>query len=185
MRFKKENIQGYESMTAEQKLEALENYEFDMSDYVSKAQFDKTASEVASYKKQLREKMTEEEATKAKEAEEKAQLMARLEELENERTVSGYVNSYLGLGYEEKLAKATAEAMAKGDMETVFKNQKIHLENIEKNVKAELLKKTPAPKPNSDNGSMTLDEFKKMSMPDRHKFSVEHPEEYKQLYGGK
>lgn len=185
MRFRKENIQGYESMTAEQKLEALESYEFDMSDYVSKAQFDKAASEAASFKKQLREKMTEEEANKAKEADEKAQLMARLQELETERTIGVYVNSYLGLGYDEKLAKETAKALAEGNMETVFKNQKIHLESAEKNLKAELLKMTPAPQINNENNGVTLEGLKKMTSAERHQFYVEHPEEYKKLYGGK
>lgn len=184
MKIEKKNIQGYESMTAEQKLEALENYEFDMSDYVSKAQFDKTASEVASYKKQLREKMSEEEATKAKEAEEREQLLARLKELETERTVSGYVNKYLGLGYDEKLAKSTAQAMANGDMETVFKNQKVHLESSEQKLRTELLKKTPTPKFDGDGEGMTLEKFKKLSVSERLNFSVEHPEEYKELYNG-
>lgn len=33
-------------------------------------------------------------------------------------------------------------------------------------------------------GSMTLEEFQKMAPLDRHKYSVDHPEEYKKLYGG-
>ena len=138
-------IENYENMTLEEKLAALEAYEPDMSGFVSKAVFDKTASQAAAFKKQLREKMSEEEAKTAKDAEEKAALLARVEELEKERAVNNYVTKYLAMGYEDKLARSTADALAKGDMETVFTNQKIFAENREKALRAELLKSTPRP----------------------------------------
>ena len=146
----KHNIENYENMTIEEKLAALEAYEPDMSGFVPKATLDKATSEAASYKKQLREKMSEDEAKAAKEAEERTALLARVEELENERKVNAYVTSYLAMGYEEKLAKATAEALVKGDMETMFANQKIHAENREKALRADLLKSTPRPAAGSD-----------------------------------
>lgn len=138
-------IENYENMTTEEKLAALEAYEPDMSGFVSKAVFDKTASQAAAFKKQLREKMSEEEAKAAKDAEERAALEARVKELEHDKAVSGFVTSYLAMGYDEKLAKATADALAKGDMETVFANQKIYSENREKALRAEILKSTPRP----------------------------------------
>ena len=138
-------IENYENMTTEEKLAALEAYEPDMSGFVSKAVFDKTASQAAAFKKQLREKMSEEEAKAAKDAEERAALEARVKELEHDKAVSGFVTSYLAMGYDEKLARATADALAKGDMETVFANQKIYGENMEKALRAELLKSTPRP----------------------------------------
>ena len=63
-------IEGYETMTAEEKLKALEEFDVpdpDYSGFVKKEQFDKAASELATAKKQLREKMTEDEAAKQKE----------------------------------------------------------------------------------------------------------------------
>ena len=78
MKFK---IENYENMTPEQKIAALEAYEPDMSGFVEKATFDKTASELAAAKKSLKEKMTEEEAKATKDAEERAELLARLEQL--------------------------------------------------------------------------------------------------------
>lgn len=138
-------IENYANMTAEEKVAALEAYEPDMSGWVAKSVADKHASEAAAYKKQLREKMTEDEAAKAKEAEERAALKARVEELENERAVNGYVASYLGMGYDEKLAKSSAEALVKGDMATVFANQKTYADMREKNLRAEILKSTPRP----------------------------------------
>ena len=177
-------IENYENMTPEEKIAALEAYEPDMSGFVSKATFDKTASELASAKKSLRDKQTDEEAKAAKEAEERAELLARVEQLEHEKAVNGYVNSYLAMGYDEKTAKSSAEALAKGDMATVFANQKIHNENREKTIRAELLKETPRPEGGSPDVGMTLDKFKKMSDKERYEFSVSNPEQYKTLYGG-
>ena len=177
-------IENYENMTLEEKLAALEAYEPDMSGFVSKAMLDKANSEAASYKKQLREKMSEEEAKAAKDAEEKAALLSRVEELEKERAVNGYITKYLSMGYEDKLAKSTAEALAKGDMETVFANQKIHADNREKALRAELLKQTPPPPAGGTPAGMKKEEFMKLSLSEKQKFFAENPETYKEFYGG-
>ncbi len=177
-------IENYENMTPEEKVAALEAYEPDMSGFVAKATFDKTASDLAAAKKQLREKQTDEEAKAAKAAEEQAAIMAELETLRHEKLVGTYTTSYMAVGYDEKLAKATAEAMAKGDTETVFKNQKIHLENREKALKAELLKQTPPPAPGGSDTAMTKEKLRAMSPQERYEFSQKNPEEYKTIYGG-
>ena len=178
------NIENYENMTPEEKLAALEAYDPEKNGFVSKATFDKKASEASELGKQLRAKQTDEEAKAAKEAEEREALLARLKELEHEKAVNTYVNSYLAMGYDEKTAKSSAEALAKGDMATVFANQKAHTENREKALRAELLKETPPPAGGTPDSGMTLDKFRKMSPQERHEFSVNNPEEYKTLYGG-
>ena len=177
------NIENYEEMTIEEKLAALEAYEPDMSDYVSKITFDKTASDLAAAKKALREKQTDEEAKAQKDSEERAALIARVEELEKEKTINSYVNSFLGLGYDEKTAKATAEALATGDMDLVFINQKKHTENREKLLRAELLKETPPPA-GGKTVTKTREEVLKMTLAEQVKFAAEHPEQYKEIYGG-
>ena len=177
-------IENYESMTPEEKVAALEAYEPDMSGYVAKAAFDKAASDLAAAKKQLREKQTDEEAKAAKDAEERAAIMAELESLRHEKLVSTYVTAYLAMGYDEKLAKTTAEAMAKGDTETVFKNQKIHLENREKALRTELLKNTPPPAAGKNDTGMTKEQFSKMTLAEKAKFAQDNPETYKEFYGG-
>lgn len=156
----------------------------DMSQYVAKSTFDKKASEAADLGKKLRERMTEEEAKAAKAAEEHAALLARVQELEHERAVSTYVAAYVGMGYEEKLAKATAEAMAKGDTDTVFKNQKIHLENREKALRAEMLKNTPSPAAGGADKGMTKEKFSKMTLAEKAQFAQENPDTYNEFYGG-
>ncbi len=178
------NIENYENMTPEEKVAALEAYEPDLSGHVAKTLYDKTASELAAAKKALKERMSEDEAKAAHEAEEKAALLERAEKAEYALAVNGYAKSYLAMGYDEKLANSTAEALAKGDMETVFKNQKAHNESREKALKAELLKQTPPPPAGGADSGMTKDKLRAMSSQERYEFSVNHPEEYKNLYGG-
>ena len=178
------NIENYENLTLEEKVAAFEAYEPDMSGFVAKAVFDKKASEAAELSKQLKSRMTEEEAKAAKDAEERASLLARLEQLENEKLMNEYVASYLAIGYEDKLAKSTAEALVKGDMDTVFKNQKTHLETREKTLKTELLKQTPPPAGGAKDTTMKKEDFVKMTLAEQAKFASDNPEVYKEFYGG-
>ena len=187
MRIDTTKIPNFDTLPDEAKNAILE-MEFadapDMSQYVSKNIFDKKASEAADLNKQLKARMTEEEAKAAKDAEEKAALVARLEELERERAVSEYVTSYLAMGYEEKLAKSSAEALAKGDMATVFANQKTHTENKEKALRTELLKQTPPPPAGGTPTGIKKEDLAKMSLAEKQKFYAENPETYKEIYGG-
>lgn len=178
-------IENYESMTTEEKLAAWEAYEPDMSGFVSKDVFDKKASEAADLSKQLRARMSEDEAKAAKDAEDRAALVARVEQLEHEKAVNSYVAQYVGMGYEEALAKASAEALAKGDIDTVFKNQKTHIAAREKALRTELLKATPAPAAGTTpEGGMTKEQFNKLTLAERAKFADENPDKYKEFYGG-
>ena len=182
-------IEGYEGMTPEEKIKALEAYEIedvqpDYSGYVKKDVFDKTASELAGVKKQLKEKMTDDEAAKQKEQEEREELQSKYEKLLHDSEVSKNKAKLLALGYEEKLADDTAEAMVTGDLEKVMANQKKHLEAVEKKVRAEALKDTPKPTGGGDSKTMTLEKLRGMTPSERYTYSQEHPEEYKELYGG-
>lgn len=175
------NIENYDSMTPEEKLAALEAYDPEKDGFVSKATFDKTASDLAASKKQLREKQSDEEAKAQKDAEEREAMLARIEELERERAVNSYVAAYASMGYDEKLAKSSAEALAKGDTATVFANQKAHIENREKTLRAEILKETPPPASGTNEG-MRKEDFAKLSLADKQKFATENPEVYASFY---
>ena len=177
-------IENYENMTVEEKLAALEAYEPDMSGFVAKSAFDKTASELAAAKKSIREKMTEDEAKAAKDAEDRAALEARVKELEHERAVNGYMAAYTAMGYDEKLAKASAEALATGDHKTVFENQKAFYAAKEKELRAEILKSTPTPDAGAPTSGVTQKEFDSMGYKERVALFNENPELYNQLNGG-
>ena len=175
-------IENYENMTPEEKLAALEAYDPEKDGFVSKATFDKKASEASDLSKQLKARMTDDEAKAAKEAEERAALIARVQELENERAVNTYTTAYLAMGYDEKLAKSTAEAIVKGDMNAVFENQKTFNEAREKALRAELLKNTPTPPPGDPDGGMKKEDFAKLSLDEKQKFATENPDAYANFY---
>lgn len=180
-------IEGYAEMSAEEKLKALEAFDIpdpDLSGYVDKKLFDKTASELAAKKKELNEKLTEDEKAKREEAEKREELEKKYNELLHESAVSKNKAKLVALGYEEALADETAEAMASGDLEKVFSNQKKHLESFEKKVRAEALKGTPKPSGDGKSETMTLEKLRQMPPAERLKFSQEHAEEYKELYSG-
>lgn len=180
-------IEGYETMSAEEKLAALEAFEMpdpDYSGWVKKEALDKAASEAATYKKQLRERMSEEEAAKAKAAEDMASVMAELENLRAEKAVSEYTAQFMGIGYDEALAKATAQAIQKGDMAAMFKNHAKFVVDQEKALRAELLKGTPAPPAGDGAKGVTKETLSKMTLLEKQKFAQENPEQYKELYGG-
>ena len=180
-------IQGYAEMTAEEKLAALEAFDMpepDFTGYVKKDLLDKATSEAAQYKKSLREKMTEEEAAKAKAAEDMASVMAELESLRSEKAISEYTAQFMGIGYGEELAKATAIALQAGDTNAMFKNHAKFVVEKTKEMKAELLKGTPTPPAGDGAKTMTRADFSKLSLDEKAKFAAENPEAYKEIYKG-
>lgn len=154
-------IAGYAEMTDEQKLAALEAFEYEdnsaelerMKNAVSKAN-----SEAADWKKKHnalldedgKKKAAEDEAREA-EAQKYADLEAKYNELEKKSTIAEYKANYLAQGYDEALAKDTAEALANGDMAKVFANAEKFKIALEAKIKADLMDGTP--KPSGGSGS--------------------------------
>lgn len=145
-----ESIEGFDSMTAEQKVEALLKLEVpekvDLSGYISKSQFDKVSSELAEAKKAAKSKMTEDEAKKAQDEADRKELNEKYEALLRKSTIAEHKARYLAMpGYDEKLAQETAEALFDGDMDKVFENQKKANEAYEKKLKSDFVKNDPKP----------------------------------------
>lgn len=149
-----------------------------------KAALSKSNSEAADYKKQLREKMSADELKAKEDAESREKLQNDYDALLRKVTLSENKAKLLALGYDEALAEATAEAMVDGDLDKVFANQKKHLDAVEKKIRADVLKDTPTPEGGKGSDEITKEKFSKMSIAEQYKFSTEHPEEYKKLYGG-
>lgn len=178
-------IEGYSDMTPEQKIAALEAYESakpDYSGYVKKDVFDKTASELAAKKKELNAKLSEDEKKRRQEQEDREKLQSAYDQLLRDSKISKFKAELLAMGYEDKLASETAEAMVDGDNDKVFANQKKQLEVVQKAARAEALKNTPKPQPDGDGKAMTLTEFRKLSPQERYAFAEKNPEDYKALY---
>ncbi len=149
-------IEGFESMSADQKVEAMLNLNLpdvpDMTQFVAKSVFDKKASEAAELSKQLKGKMTSDELAKAEAERLKAEQDQRYADLESKyneamkkSTIATYTAHYLKQGYDETLAAETAAALADGKMDVVFANGEKHKTALEAKIKAELMKNDPKP----------------------------------------
>ena len=143
----------------------------------------KANSEAAGYKKQLSEKMTADEKKQAEEKEKLDKLIEENEEMKRRIAISENKTRLMGIGYEESLANETAEAMYKGDMDLIMKNQKIFLEAREKEIKAEAMKSTPKPPAGQGSTAVTREQFEKMSIAELTELYQNDPETYKRLKG--
>ncbi len=144
----------------------------------------KSNSEAADYKKQLREKMSADEIKAKEDSDKFEELQSKYDALLRKDSITENKARLLALGYEDKLASETAEAIVNGETDKVFANQKKHLESVEKKIREEVLTSTPRPTGGNGSPTLTKETFSKMSLAEQLKFSQEHPEEYKQLYGG-
>lgn len=142
-------ISGFESMTSDQKLAALLDMDIpervDMSGFVTKAQFDKTASELAEAKRSLKSKMTEDEVARAETERVHKETQEKYEALLKESTITKYKAKYMAQGYDEKLAEETAAALYNGETDKVFANGEKFKAAVEQKTKADVLKNTPKP----------------------------------------
>lgn len=151
-------IEGYETMSAEEKLAALEGFEMpepDYSGWIQKDVFDKTASELAKAKKDRNGAEKE-----------KGDLEARLVELERKDKISTTKDKYIANGFSVELAQATAEAFVDGDMDAVLENLTKHATDVATAAKDEKLHSTPKPPAGggSDFGKIDYDAEKEKAL---------------------
>lgn len=151
-------IEGYAEMTPEQKLAALEGFEYE--DNAAELEKQKNAlskanSEAAEWKRKHNALLSTEEKKKQEDAEKLAQMEQELADLRKGKTVSEYKAKFVAQGYDEALAEETAKALADGDSAKVFANQSKFLEDYAKKVKADAIKKTPKPGAGAGSGSGT------------------------------
>lgn len=141
-------IEGYAEMTPEQKLAALEGYEYeDHGEELERqrAAVTKANGEAAEWKRKHTALLSEDEKKKQEDADKLASMEKELAELRKGKVVSDYKAKFVAQGYSEELADETAKALAEGDMTKVFANQQKFLTDYAKGVKAEALKGTPKP----------------------------------------
>ena len=177
-----------EGMSVEDIEKALEGIELPTDNSAEierlKNALSKSNSEAADYKKQLREKMSDDERKKKEDADKWDELQSKYDALLKESTISKNKARLLGLGYDDTLATEVAEAMAEGDTDKVFAGQKKHLDSVEKKVREDVLKDTPKPTGGSGKNTITKEKLREMSPQERFEFSKSHPDEYKSIYGG-
>ena len=143
-------IDGYSEMSAEDKIKALEAFEFEAPKQTDdgevkrlKEALSKSNSEAASWKRQLHEKMSEAEKADADRKEREQQIEEELKNLRKDKTIATLEKAYLAAGYPAELAAASAVAQAEGDTDTVLKNQMAYLSETRKKLESEALNKQP------------------------------------------
>lgn len=147
----------------------------------------KANSEAASYKKELRAKMSEQEAKEAERNEQLEELQNKLAVLEKEKKVAEYTTKFTSVGYDTTVATECANALLDGDIDTVLENQKKYLQVQRDLIKSDLMKATPRPESgNSSGATKTISKEQLFAMPlkDRMKFAQEHREQYEQIVKG-
>lgn len=148
-------IENFDTMTADEKVAALLAYQYDdgseklkaaEADAAKwKAASDKASSEAAGYKKQLRDKLTDEERTKQETNDTLEAMKAKLAEYEQREKISSAKAVFLGGGFDEKTATDAANAFISGDIEKMSAAVKAFRESTVANAKSELLADTPRP----------------------------------------
>lgn len=175
-------IAGYESMTPEEKIAALEGHEIelpnpDYTGYVKKESFDKAAHDAAEWKKKYNAQLSDDELKRQQLQEENESMKEKLAVYEREKRVADFTARFATQGYEAKLAADTAEAMADGDMDKVFANQQKFIDQLKANKKAEDMKNTgkPGSVGNGSPKAMTKADFLKLSYEDQMAYKEDHP----------
>ena len=179
-------IEGYENMTAEEKVKALEEFSFadpDYTGYVKKEVFDKTASELAQSKKDLKARMSDEEKQKVETEALLKQYKEEAEPLKREKSISENKAKLISAGYDDTLATETATALVNGDIATVIKNQQVVIENIKKVSRGQAMASTtpPAGKATDGNKTVTKEQFENMSYRERNDLFNSNPDLYNEL----
>lgn len=150
MKISTDSIQGFAEMSDADKVTALLGLDIpdpvDMSQFVDKKVFDAKATEAANLSKQLKAKMTDDEAAKAQADADRKALEDKYTELLRKSTIAEHTARFIAMpGYDEKLARETAEALFDGNMDKVFENQQKANATYEKKLRAEMVKQDPKP----------------------------------------
>lgn len=136
----------------------------------------KRNSEIADFKKKEQDAMSEEEKRKAHYEE----LEKTNQSLTRELALNKRIADYVGIGYDTELAKQIAEAELDG--KSTAQLHKKYYDKKAEELKAELMKNSGGdPHTNTGDGTVTKEQFDKMSYEDRLKLHNEHPEVYAQF----
>lgn len=150
MRIDTTTIENYADMSAEEKLAALEAYEFEApapaqsdADAKLKEALSRANSDAAEWKRKYRATLDDAKRAEEERAERDKERDEELATLRRERTVSHLETQYLAAGYSAELARSSAQAQADGDTATVLANQLRFIDETKKSLEAAALGKQP------------------------------------------
>lgn len=143
---------------------------------------DKSSSDASSWKKKYMDTQSESEKLSMEKAERDAAIREELEALRKESAINKFAKSFMSCGYSEEMATKAAEAQYSGDTDELFRIQKIHMDNMEKKIRADIMKSMPVPATGNDDGvHITQEQFDKMSYMEQLDLFEKHPSVYEKL----
>ncbi len=116
-------IKGFAEMSAEEKLEALQNYEYEDADtYKTEMERYKNAnskanSEAAEWKKKHNALLSDEEQKRIEQEEKFSAMEMQLQKLQIEKHQASLSSQYLAMGFDEASATEMSAALASGNVE--------------------------------------------------------------------
>lgn len=147
--FDTSTIEGFDAMSVEDKLTALLGAEIpdpvDLSGYVKKSVFDKTASDLAAAKKTIADNMTAEEAAKAAKDQAEAEMKQQIADLTRKAVIAENEKTLIAQHYTPELAREVAEAIADGDTARQLAAMAKHDAELEKAIRADLMRGNAKP----------------------------------------
>lgn len=178
-------IEGFDGMSAEEKVNALLGIDLpDTANEIErlKSSLNKATSEASEWKKKHNALLSEDQRKAEEDNEAMNALKEELETLRKEKTVSNFTAKLLENGFVSGEASKGAQLLADGNIDAFFGTLTTYKANLEKSIKAELLKSNPVPKDHGGNESiMTKEKYDKLSMHEKMVFMSEHPDEYASL----
>lgn len=171
---------GKESKAAEVDYKAEFERLKDENEKLKKATTNASA-DVSRLKKELAARMSDDERTKAEQAEATAALQKELDMLRRDKSVSEHTASFLGIGFDNELAKASAEAITDGNTAALFENLKKFVVAHDKAINADAIRNTPKPSGSAVGEKVTKEQFDKMGYSERVKLFDSDPDLYKEL----
>lgn len=159
-------IEGYAEMSAEDKLKALEEYEFEVptpepacgEESKLKEALSRANSDAAEWKRKYRATLDDAKRAEEERAEQDKARDEELKTLRRDKSVSGFLAQYLSIGYPKDLAARAAEATADGDTNTIMLCQQDFLEAKTKEIEEAALNKQPKLTPGAPPTSKTAEE---------------------------
>lgn len=139
------------------------------------------SADASKYKKQLQERMTEQERA----ANETKELIERLKEenaqMKRNQTLAEQTSGFMGVGFDAELAKKAAEAHVDGDFSSMINALRDFITQHDKNIRADELRNTPRPGVGGDTPTITKEQFNAMGYSERLKIHDTYPDLYKEL----
>ena len=143
-------IDGFDGMSAEDKVAALLGYEIEVNEPSDtpeltklKNAYNKACEEAGNYRKQLREKQSEAERAEAERAEKDKERDELLKTLLEEKRISSYKANFMAAGYDAETADVMAKSLPDGVNDEYFAATKAFLDAQKQAILSSAINKQP------------------------------------------